>query len=162
LRAVQTNTWQEAGLVLPATARGVLEILWIALQKLKIKATKNSLNIFVLGRSDIVGLPVYYQLKNLNFKVKSLTSNDFNQRINSGLNLLEADVIISATGKHKLITGDLVKKGVIVIDVGEPRPDVDLASVKHKAVFITPVPGGVGPITVVSLLENCVKLGQSL
>ena len=52
----------------------------------------------------------------------------------------------------------MIKKGAVVVDVGEPRPDVDLASVVERAAVITPVPGGVGPLTVISLLENAVSL----
>ncbi|MBI3443483.1 bifunctional methylenetetrahydrofolate dehydrogenase/methenyltetrahydrofolate cyclohydrolase, partial [Candidatus Woesebacteria bacterium] len=64
------------------------------------------------------------------------------------------DILISATGISGLVTDDMVKKGAIVIDVGSPKGDVDFESVSKKASFITPVPGGVGPVTVVSLLEN--------
>jgi len=67
---------------------------------------------------------------------------------------------VSATGIKGLITGDILSKNSVVIDVGEPTPDVDFKSVASKAAFVTPVPGGVGPMTVVSLLENCADLAQ--
>lgn len=66
----------------------------------------------------------------------------------------EADVLISATGQPKLIKADMVKPGAVVIDVGWPKGDADFDAVKAVAGAITPVPGGVGPVTVVCLLEN--------
>lgn len=66
----------------------------------------------------------------------------------------EADVLISATGQPKLIKADMVKPGAVVIDVGWPKGDADFDAVKEVAGAITPVPGGVGPVTVVCLLEN--------
>ena len=72
--------------------------------------------------------------------------------------LNSSDLIISATGKSQLITGEMVKQGAIVIDVGAPGADVDFDSVAPKTSFITPVPNGVGPVTVACLLENLTQL----
>lgn len=145
--------------ILPATAQAILTILNQAFTDLKISDTgQKQLQVLVLGRSDIVGQPVFRELQNRGFQVKLLTRDDVEQRLNSSKKFLDADIIISATGVKYLINGELVKKGVIVIDVGEPRPDVDLESMKNKAAFITPVPGGVGPMTVVSLLKSCVTI----
>lgn len=69
----------------------------------------------------------------------------------------QADILISATGQAKLITADMVKDGAVVIDVGWPKGDVDFKSVSKKASVITPVPGGVGPLTVSCLLENLIS-----
>ncbi len=76
-----------------------------------------------------------------------------------------ADIVISGVGKPGLITGDMIKKGAVVIDIGfsldknkKAKGDVDFESVSKKASYITPVPGGVGPITVACLLENLAKL----
>jgi len=69
-----------------------------------------------------------------------------------------ADILISATGKAGLITKEMVKPGAVVIDVGYPKGDVDFENVKSVASFITPVPGGVGPLTVISLLENTLEM----
>lgn len=147
--------------ILPATAKAVMTILDEAYLELKISTTDQlQQQIFVLGRSDIVGQPVFAELVKKGFKVKMLTRDDVKQRLNSPKMFLDADVIISATGVEHLVTGGMVKKGVIVIDVGEPRPDADLESMNSKAAFITPVPGGVGPMTVMSLLANCVKLAS--
>lgn len=143
--------------VLPATAKAVMTILNKAFLELKISLTaQKQLQILVLGRSDIVGQPVFRELQKQGFQVKLLTRDDVKQRMSSNKKFLDADIIISATGVKHLISGEMVKEGVVVIDVGEPRPDVDLESMKDKAAFITPVPGGVGPMTVMSLLKSCV------
>ncbi len=69
-----------------------------------------------------------------------------------------ADVIVSATGKFHIITSEMVKNSAVVLDVGEPQEDVEFEKISKKASFITPVPNGVGPVTVVSLMENLVEL----
>jgi len=71
--------------------------------------------------------------------------------------LLKADIIVSATGVPDLIRGSMIQEGAVVIDVGSPKGDVQFNEVSKKASFITPVPGGVGPVTIVSLLENLIK-----
>ena len=74
-----------------------------------------------------------------------------------------ADILVAAVGKAKFVTADMVKEGAVVIDVGMNRDegklcgDVDFDNVKEKASFITPVPGGVGPMTITMLLENTVR-----
>jgi methylenetetrahydrofolate dehydrogenase (NADP+) / methenyltetrahydrofolate cyclohydrolase len=159
LIAIKTNVWQQQHQVLPATAGAVLTILDQAFLELKISQDEQlQKQILILGRSDIVGQPVFYELRNQGFQVKMLTRDDISQRLGSSKKFTDADIIISATGERHLIAGDMVKEGVIIIDVGEPRPDIDLESMQNKAAFITPVPGGVGPMTVVSLLKNCVTI----
>lgn len=160
LEAIKQGVWQQRGLVLPATAKAVMIILNQAFAQLKIsKDQQRQLQFLILGRSDIVGLPVFYELRKQEYQVKLLTRDDVTQRLNSSKKLTDGAVIITATGRHYLITADMIQSGVIVIDVGEPQPDVDMAGMKKKAAFITPVPGGVGPMTVMSLLENCVTMG---
>lgn len=162
LTTVKANTWRQQHKVLPATAKAVFTILDKAFSELKISpAQQRQQQILILGRSDIVGQPVFYELKNQGFQAKMLTQDDVSQRLNSSKKLIDADIIISATGVKHLITGEMVKEGVIIIDVGEPHPDVELKSMKAKAAFITPVPGGVGPMTVVSLLKNCVTIATT-
>ena len=118
-------------------------------------------NAVVIGRSNIVGKPIATLLTNENATVtlahsktkdlKSITKN--------------ADIIVSATGIPKLIKADMVKKGAVVIDVGITRQlnktlvgDVDFEKVQKKASYITPVPGGVGPMTIACLMENTWEL----
>jgi methylenetetrahydrofolate dehydrogenase (NADP+)/methenyltetrahydrofolate cyclohydrolase len=83
------------------------------------------------------------------------------QLAESGEYLKQYDVVVSATGVQHLVKADWLKPGAIVVDVGEPKPDLDHEGLEAVASFVTPVPGGVGPLTVVSLLENAVGLVSS-
>jgi methylenetetrahydrofolate dehydrogenase (NADP+)/methenyltetrahydrofolate cyclohydrolase len=120
-------------------------------------------NIIVLGRGKLVGLPVTHLLESRVLKVTVINS----KTENSESIIKEADVIISAIGKGKFITGDMVKEGVVIIDAGTSEEngsvvgDVNIESFQNKASFITPTPGGVGPVTVATLLENVLKVSQS-
>jgi methylenetetrahydrofolate dehydrogenase (NADP+)/methenyltetrahydrofolate cyclohydrolase len=158
LAALEHGTWQPQTQVMPATAQAVLEIIDHAKQSITIDPPTTK--VVVLGKSDILGKPLTYSLRHQGYQVEMIGSSELRQRVSSGQLLLDADVVVSSTGRHHLVTGDLVKDGVIAIDVGEPRPDIDFASVSPKAAFITPVPGGVGPMTVVCLLENAVRLAN--
>lgn len=153
LEAVERGTWREEGKVLPATAKAVLSILeahhYLKPQK-----------YIVLGKSDILGKPLSFELRNRGFEVEMLGRKELATRVESGITLQDADVVISATGQMHLVTGDMIKERAVLVDVGEPRPDIDRVSVEEKAAFLTPVPGGVGPVTVMSLLENAVELRQ--
>ena len=133
--------------VLPATVRGIWEILGRAGINEKTIVGKN---VCVLGRSDIVGKP----LANLLINRGATVTVCHRQTKDLACLIKRADIIISATGSPNLVKGEMVKEGAIVIDVGSPKGDIDFDSVIKKASFITPVPGGVGPMTVVSLLEN--------
>lgn len=117
-------------------------------------------NAVVIGRSNIVGKPMLQCLLNKNATVTICHSKT--------KNLLDitknADIIVAAVGKEKFLTGDMIKEGAVVIDVGINRledgticGDVDFESAKEKASYITPVPGGVGPMTVAMLMSNIVK-----
>lgn len=111
----------------------------------------------VLGRSDTVGKPMAMLLLNANATVTVCHSKTDNiQEI-----CKSADILVSAVGKAKFITADMVKDGAVVIDVGMNRDengklcgDVDFDNVKEKTSFITPVPGGVGPMTITMLMYN--------
>ena len=111
--------------------------------------------IVILGRSPMVGLPLYWWLKSLGADVSVVHSETSNEE--RVANCKNADVLISCVGKPGLVTGNMVKDGVVVIDCGSPVGDVVFNEVAPKASAITPVPGGVGPLTVVSLMENVVK-----
>ena len=137
--------------VLPATVRGIWEILGRARINEKTIVGKN---VCVLGRSDIVGKPLANLLIN-----RGATVTVCHRRTKDLACLIKrADIIISATGSPNLVKGEMVKEGAIVIDVGSPKGDIDFDSVIKKASFITPVPGGVGPMTVISLLGNFLDL----
>lgn len=120
--------------------------------------------ILVLGEGKLVGKPVSQMLKNrnLNFTILNSQSENKNEIIKN------ADVIISGVGKGNYLTGDMVKEGVIIIDAGTSEEsgsivgDVDFESASRKASYITPVPGGVGPVTVAMLFNNVLKVAKSL
>lgn len=111
----------------------------------------------VVGRSTLVGAPVARMLTHAHATVIQLHSRS----LNSAALCQQADVLIAACGVPKLITADWVKKDAVVIDVGIHRAeqglvgDVDFQSVEKQAEWITPVPGGVGPMTIACLLKNC-------
>ena len=113
----------------------------------------------VVGRSNIVGKPAALMLLSENATVTMCHSKTENlSRYTS-----EADILVVAVGRKQFVTGDMVKKGAVVIDVGMNRDngklygDVEFESAAEKASFITPVPGGVGPMTVAMLISNTVK-----
>ena len=114
----------------------------------------------VIGRSNIVGKPLALLLlqKDATVTICHSKSRDLENLARS------ADILVAAVGRAKLVTGRMVKPGACVIDVGVNRlsdgslaGDVDFASVAEVAGWITPVPGGVGPMTIAMLLENCVR-----
>lgn len=156
LQAIEQNTWKQQGLVLPATCQAVLDILSEA-QVLPAQSTKP--NVLVLGKSDILGLPLSAELHNLGCTVTNVGSAGYQKLLHAMEQLKSFDVIVSATGVHRLLNQPTaVKPGVVLVDVGEPLPDIEIDAFSQVARFITPVPGGVGPVTVVSLLENVVNL----
>lgn len=117
-------------------------------------------NVVILGRSNIVGKPLIHCCLNKNATVTSCHS----KTQNIAQKAKEADVLISAIGKANFVTADMVKDGAVVIDVGINRldngkitGDVDFESVNEKASYITPVPGGVGPMTIAMLMNNVIK-----
>lgn len=117
-------------------------------------------NVVILGRSNIVGKPLIHCCLNKNATVTSCHS----KTQNLAQKAKEADVLISAIGKANFVTADMVKEGAVVIDVGINRldngkitGDVNFESVKEKASYITPVPGGVGPMTIAMLMNNVIK-----
>ncbi len=120
-------------------------------------------NIVVLGQGPLVGKPVTHLLHNRKLSVTPIDS----QTENAVPLLKNADVIISGIGHGKFITGEKIKQGAIVIDAGTSEDtgavvgDVDLASVKDVASFVSPTPGGVGPITVAILLQNVLTVARN-
>ena len=140
----------------PATPYGILKL--IKLNKIETKGK----HVVVVGRSNIVGKPLSIMLGNdFNIGRATVTSCDINTPRELLLSELKrADIIIIAVGKPDFLTGDMVKDGVIVIDVGINKVndkivgDVNFESVKEKCSLITPVPGGVGPMTISALIVN--------
>ncbi|TAN57404.1 bifunctional 5,10-methylenetetrahydrofolate dehydrogenase/5,10-methenyltetrahydrofolate cyclohydrolase [Patescibacteria group bacterium] len=140
----------------PPPAGAVLEFLKIAKKPLE----KSS--VVVVGRGMLVGEPVAALLKQ---KVKKLIICDRKTK-NLSYETKKADILISAVGRPNLIKKEMIKKGAVVIDAGTAKHlgriagDVDFADVSLKASYITPVPGGVGPVTVAMLLANVVKAAK--
>ena len=117
-------------------------------------------NAVVIGRSQIVGLPITKLLLDRNATVTVCHSKTKNLSEITR----QADILVVAIGRAKFVTGDMVKDGAAVIDVGMDLDengklcgDVDFASVEPKASVITPVPGGVGPMTICCLMENTIQ-----
>lgn len=120
--------------------------------------------ILVIGQGQLVGKPVTCLLESRGLKVDKIileTSSETKEDL-----IKKADVIITATGAGKFITGDMIKKGVVIIDAGTSEGsggivgDVDLESVSDVASFVSPVPGGVGPVTVAMLLKNVLTVAK--
>ena len=152
LAAIQKGPWPQAGKVLPATARAVECILDEA-QLLQ----KNS-KIIIIGRTELLGIPLAAALQHRGFAIELIGRKELVARQQSGQELKDADIIVTATGVQGLIKGEMIKNGVALVDVGEPKADVDQESVSEVAGFLTPVPGGVGPMTISCLLENAIEL----
>ncbi len=119
----------------------------------------------VVGRSNIVGKPMALLLLHKNATVTICTS----KTVDLAKHTLDADILVAAVGRPNFITGNMVKPGAVVIDVGINRNaegklcgDVDFASVKEVAGYITPVPGGVGPMTITMLVANTVRAAERL
>ena len=117
----------------------------------------------VIGRSNIVGKPMALMLLQKDATVTVAHSRTQNLKVLT----LQADVIVAAVGKRNVLTADMVKPGAVVLDVGMNRNDegklcgdVDFDGVKEVAGYITPVPGGVGPMTITMLLVNTLESAQ--
>lgn len=141
----------------PCTPAGIIELL-----------KRNDIQIegkhcVVIGRSNIVGKPVSLLLQRENGTVTMCHSRtEFLEHYTK-----QADILVAAAGKEKIITADMVKEGAVVIDVGINRNeegklvgDVDFDGIKDKVSYITPVPGGVGPMTIAMLMKNCLKAAK--
>ena len=149
---------------LPATPAGILELM----KRNKIETSGK--DCVIIGRSNIVGMPLSIMLaKNTEIGNCTVTLTHSRTR-NLKEKVAAADIIIAAIGSPEFVTEDMVKEGAVVIDVGTTRVvdsskkngwalkgDVDFANVAHKCSYITPVPGGVGPMTIASLMINTLR-----
>ena len=143
---------------IPATPYGVMKLLE------EYNINPKGKNVCVVGASNIVGKPMATLLLNADATVD--ICNIYTQDLKA--HTLNADIICVGVGKVNLITDDMIKDGAIVIDIGVNRlqngklvGDVDFQKVKEKCSFITPSPGGVGPMTIAMLLENTIKSAQN-
>ena len=146
--------WQKTPHMSPCTPAGIMKLLSA------IGIDPKGKRAVVIGRSNIVGLPVAKMLLDANATVTLCHT----RTVNLPEITRQAEILVVAAGRAKMVTGDMVSEGVVVIDVGMDRDpetgalcgDVDFASVAPKALAITPVPGGVGPMTIACLMENTV------
>jgi methylenetetrahydrofolate dehydrogenase (NADP+) / methenyltetrahydrofolate cyclohydrolase len=145
------------GMFEPCTPAGIIELL----KRYKIEISGK--DCVVIGRSNIVGKPMGTLLLKENGTVTICHS----QTKDVAKKIKQADIVVSAIGQANFIKKEMIKRGAVVIDVGINRSadgklcgDVDFENVKQVAEAITPVPGGVGPMTVASLLKNCVKAAK--
>lgn len=149
---------------LPATPAGMLELF----KRYKIETSGK--HCVVIGRSHIVGAPMSIMMGRNTYPGNSTVTLTHSRTQNLNEILREADIIISAIGKPGFLKADMVKEGAVVMDVGITRiedaskkkgyriaGDVDFDNVAPKCSYITPVPGGVGPMTIVSLMMNTLK-----
>lgn len=149
---------------LPATPFGIMEMLR------RYEVPTAGREVVVVGRSNIVGTPMSILLSRKGYPGDATVTLCHSRTANLAEHTRRADILVAAIGKADFITGDMVKPGAVVIDVGMNRVDdasnpkgyrltgdVDFASVAPVASLITPVPGGVGQMTVVSLLINTLK-----
>ena len=146
---------------IPATPFGILELLN------RYNVETSGKHTVVIGRSHIVGRPMSILMGRKGFPGNSTVTLTHSRTKNIEEITVQADIIITALGKQEFLKADMVKEGVVVIDVGITRVpddsksrgyritgDVDFANVSKKASYITPVPGGVGPMTIAMLLKN--------
>jgi methylenetetrahydrofolate dehydrogenase (NADP+)/methenyltetrahydrofolate cyclohydrolase len=146
---------------LPATPYGIMELL----ERYKVETAGK--HTVVIGRSHIVGRPMSILLSRKGYPGDSTVTLTHSRTKNLEEFTKNADIIVTALGVPEFLKGDMVKEGVVIVDVGITRVDdasnakgyvikgdVDFASVSPKSSFITPVPGGVGPMTIAMLLKN--------
>jgi len=153
---------------IPATPHGILELFK------RYKINLNGKKCLVIGRSQIVGRPISILLSQSNQFCNATVTLAHSRTLDLNKLALDSDVIISAIGRPEFLKENMVKQGAIIIDVGISRVkdaelkkgyriagDVDFKNVSKKASYITPVPGGVGPMTIAMLLKNTLLACQN-
>ena len=153
---------------LPCTPHGILELLT------RSGVETSGAEVVVIGRSNIVGKPIANLMLQKRKAGNATITLCHTRTKDMAAHCKRADIIIAAVGVPKMVTADMVKDGVVVIDVGVNRigktadgkailaGDVDFDAVKEKASYITPVPGGVGPMTITMLMKNTVQAARQI
>jgi len=151
---------------LPCTPHGILELL------IRSGVETSGAEVVVIGRSNIVGKPIANLMLQKRKGGNATVTLCHTRTKDMAAHCKRADIIIAAVGVPKMVTADMVKDGVVIIDVGVNRigktaegkailaGDVDFDAVKEKASYITPVPGGVGPMTITMLMKNTVQAAR--
>ena len=141
--------------ILPCTVKGIIKLL----EHYNIEI--NGKNVAIIGRGNIVGKPLAMALENRNATVSLLHSKTKDLKMFTK----DADIVVVACGIPKLLKKDMIKEGSVVIDVGISRVDgkivgdIDFDNIKDIATFVTPNPGGVGPMTVAMIIDNLIEMG---
>lgn len=151
------HLWQDDPTIIPSTAGGIMTLL----DKSEILVAGK--DVLIINRSKIVGRPLAALLLNADATVTLAHSHTKNL----AEKIKNADIIVSAVGQANFITGEMVKPTAVVIDVGMNRDeqqklvgDVDFDSVADKVAAITPVPGGVGPMTIITLMQQLIEIAK--
>lgn len=152
---------------LPATPYGILQLI------ARYNIETDGKHCVVIGRSNIVGSPMSILMAKAAYPGNATVTLCHRNTVDLAYHTRQADIIISAVGRPGLITADMVKEGAVVIDVGTTRVpdatrkagyrlrgDVDFDNVAPKCSYITPVPGGVGPLTIAMLLKNTLRAAK--
>ena len=149
------------GVLLPATPYGVVELL------VRSGIGIEGQDVVIVGRSGLVGMPLAIMLAQKNERANATVTVCHTRTRDIAEHAKRADILVVAAGKPNAVSGDMVKPGAVVIDVGINRTedglvgDVDFDGAKEVAGAITPVPGGVGPMTVAMLLVNTVTAAEA-
>jgi len=142
--------------ILPCTVKGIIKLL----EYYNIEI--NGKNVAIIGRGNIVGKPLAMALENRNATVSLLHSKTKDLKMFTK----DADIVVVACGIPKLLKKEMVKEGSVVIDVGISRVDgkivgdIDFDNIKDIALFVTPNPGGIGPMTVAMIIDNLIEMGE--
>lgn len=142
--------------ILPCTVKGIIKLL----EHYNIEI--NGKNVAIIGRGNIVGKPLAMALENRNATVSLLHSKTKDLKMFTK----DADIVVVACGIPKLLKKEMIKEGSVVIDVGISRVDgkivgdIDFDNIKDIATFVTPNPGGVGPMTVAMIIDNLIEMGE--
>jgi bifunctional protein folD len=142
--------------ILPCTVKGIIKLL----EYYNIEI--NGKNVAIIGRGNIVGKPLAMALENRNATVSLLHSKTKNLKMFTK----DADIVVVACGIPKLLKKEMIKEGSVVIDVGISRVDgkivgdIDFDNIKDIALFVTPNPGGIGPMTIAMIIDNLIEMGE--
>ncbi len=142
--------------ILPCTVKGIIKLL----EYYNIEI--NGKNVAIIGRGNIVGKPLAMALENKNATVSLLHSKTKDLKMFTK----DADIVVVACGIPKLLKKEMIKEGSVVIDVGISRVDgkivgdIDFDNIKDIALFVTPNPGGIGPMTIAMIIDNLMEMGE--
>ena len=142
--------------ILPCTVKGIIKLL----EYYNIEI--NGKNVAIIGRGNIVGKPLAMALENRNATVSLLHSKTKDLKMFTK----DAEIVVVACGIPKLLKKEMIKEGSVVIDVGISRVDgkivgdIDFDNIKDIALFVTPNPGGIGPMTIAMIIDNLIEMGE--